>query len=330
MAKRNYLLISLIAALGLSIGYVEVTAGQKDKDKDKEKEKAEQKEKFKLDGEPSLFSFPLNLGEGSYLGVYLEEVTSERLRELGLKEERGAVVMKVVEASPASKAGLKENDVIVSFNGRKVESVRELQRLLNETPAGRSVTLDIIRGGNQQSLSATLSRRSPDTFFVSPDISHESSRRLNDRLLERNRELGERLGRIHPDFGTFNFSFPRAFGAFRGSRLGVSVETLSDQLAEYFGIKGRQGLLVTEVMENTPASKAGLKAGDVIVAVDNNAIESLNTLINALDNKDEGPVALTIVRNRSEQSVTVTLEKRETRPATRRRARVLTTVAGVA
>jgi membrane-associated protease RseP (regulator of RpoE activity) len=217
MAKRNYLLISLIAALGLSIGYVEVTAGQKDKDKDKEKEKAEQKEKFKLDGEPSLFSFPLNLGEGSYLGVYLEEVTSERLRELGLKEERGAVVMKVVEASPASKAGLKENDVIVSFNGRKVESVRELQRLLNETPAGRSVTLDIIRGGNQQSLSATLSRRSPDTFFVSPDISHESSRRLNDRLLERNRELGERLGRIHPDFGTFNFSFPRAFGAFRGS-----------------------------------------------------------------------------------------------------------------
>jgi S1-C subfamily serine protease len=319
MIKRNYFLISLIAALGLSMAYVEVTAGQKDKEKDK----------YKLDGEASVFSFPLSLGEGSYLGVYLEEVTPERLKELGLKEERGAVVMKVVGASPADKAGLKENDVIVSFNGRRVESVRELQRLLNETPAGRSVTFEVIRGGNQQTFTATLSKRSPGAFFVTPDGSLEANRRWADRFKERHRDLEERLKRDLPDFGSFNFSFPRAFGTFRGSRLGVTVETLSDQLAEYFGVKGRQGLLITEVMDNTPASKAGLKAGDVIVAVDNNAIESLNTLINALDNKDEGPVALAIVRNRAEQTITVTLEKRETRPATRRRATAVSTVTAV-
>jgi S1-C subfamily serine protease len=174
-----------------------------------------------------------------------------------------------------------------------------------------------------------LSKRSPGAFFVTPDGSLEANRRWADRFKERHRDLEERLKRDLPDFGSFNFSFPRAFGTFRGSRLGVTVETLSDQLAEYFGVKGRQGLLITEVMDNTPASKAGLKAGDVIVAVDNNAIESLNTLINALDNKDEGPVALAIVRNRAEQTITVTLEKRETRPATRRRATAVSTVTAV-
>ncbi|HET9533051.1 MAG TPA: PDZ domain-containing protein [Blastocatellia bacterium] len=320
MVKRYYLVISLVAALGLSIGYVEVAAGQKDKQKDK----SDLKEKGKTGVDSTVFSFPLNMGEGAYLGVYLEEVTPDRAKELGLREERGAVVMKIVEGGPADKAGVKENDVIVSFNGRRVDSVRELQRLLSETPAGRTVSVEIVRGGNLQTFSATLSKRTSELFLLRPDGSLDSHKwGLFDRHLEQQFKKGL------PDFGTFNFSFPRSFGTFRGTRLGVTVETLGDQLAEYFGVKGRQGLLVTEVIENTPASRAGLKAGDVIVAVDNTPVESLNTLVKALDNKDEGPINLSIVRNRAEQTITVTLEKRETRPATRRRVTTVSTDTGV-
>jgi C-terminal processing protease CtpA/Prc len=314
MVKRNYLIISLIAVLGMSVTYVEVAASQKDK------EKADQKSTEKSDFDSTVFSFPLNLGEGSYLGVYLEEVTSDRVKELGLKQERGAVVMKVVAGGPAEKAGIKENDVIVSFNGRRVDSARELRRLLSETPAGREIDMEVIRGGNQQAINATLARRSPGVLFMGPDGSLNTGRLWADRLGDRHRELTDKLRGELPDFGTFNFSLPYQFGAFRGTRLGLSVETISDQLAEYFGVKAKQGLLVTEVIENTPAARAGLKAGDVITAVDNAPVEGLDTLIKAIDNKEEGPVTLTIVRNRAEQTITVTLEKRATRPATRRRA----------
>ena len=102
---------------------------------------------------------PQVTGEGSYLGVYLEEVTPDRMKELGLAEERGAIVMKVVEGSPAAKAGLKENDVVVSFNGQRVDSMIALRRLLSETPADRNVQIEVIRGGNRQTVAATLSKK---------------------------------------------------------------------------------------------------------------------------------------------------------------------------
>src|SRR5215467_11929943 len=112
--------ISLVVLLITSLGAAAVAAAETQKEKAKTKEQADksQKEKDKVWTEPSQGLFPVEVysGEGGYLGVYLEEVTSDRTKELGLTEERGAIVMKVVSASPAEKAGLKENDVIVSFN----------------------------------------------------------------------------------------------------------------------------------------------------------------------------------------------------------------------
>src|SRR5262249_40204140 len=97
--------------------------------------------------------------DGSYLGVFLEEVTSDRVKELGLSQERGAIIMKVIKDSPAEKAGLKENDVIVSFNGRPVDSVREFERLLGDTPPNRTVAIEFLRGGSRQTVSATVTKR---------------------------------------------------------------------------------------------------------------------------------------------------------------------------
>jgi S1-C subfamily serine protease len=257
------------------------------------------------------------------LGVYLEEVTADRARELKLSNERGAIVMKVVEGSPAEKAGLKENDVIVSFNGRRVDTVRELQRLLAETPAGRNVQFETIRGGGNHTVQATLTRRSPEVGWAHFDDSmlRKNLTQNQEALLKRNQDALklyekslERAGKTFQGYGDFNFVAPGKFMYFRGSKLGIGVETLTDQLAEFFGVKSGHAVLVTEVTENSAAAKAGLKAGDVITAVDGQTIDGVSELLQAISKKQEGTIALTIVRNRSEQTITVTVEKSETRP----------------
>jgi C-terminal processing protease CtpA/Prc len=342
MLRRISLVTLLIAALGAGVAIAN-TAAQKDKAKSKEQtESKEQKEKDKtlFDSSPGLFPLELGAGEGGYLGVYLEEVTPERTKELGLKEERGAMVMKVVADSPAEKSGLKENDVIVSFNGRRVDSVRELQRLLNETPADRSVQIEVIRAGSRQALATTLAKRSLQSFrMLGPGFdekftkqNEESMKRAEESLKRSEEAMKQYQGKLDTlprDFGDFAFVNPGEFAFFGGTRLGVSAESLTDQLAEFFGVKDSKGVLVAAVEENSSAAKAGIKAGDVIIAIDNEKIDSVRALVKALSGKTDGTVAVKIVRNRAEQTVNVTLEK--STPATpRHRAVVYTKRSSVA
>lgn len=302
MIRKSYLILFAIALL--SVGAMASADNQKDKAEGQQKEKPAD-EAVIVDA----FPFTIQIGGGSYLGVYLEDISSERARSLNLREERGALVMKVSEGSPAEKAGLKENDVIVSFNGRPIESVRELQRVLSETPEGRTVQLEVVREGSRQKLSATLSRRTSRSSLLDQ---------------ERMRERMNRLRKGVPDIGAFDFKGTMRFGVYRGSSLGITVETMEDQLAEHFGVKDGKGLLVTEVRENSPAAKAGLKAGDVITAVDNEKSADLIRLLSAANRKQDGQVTLSILRNRAEQTITVTFEKRETKPAPRRQSFITT------
>jgi predicted metalloprotease with PDZ domain len=299
MQRLKPLILILFVALAAGIAGAQTAEGQKDKEKAKGKAETPAPEAWAL-------TMPMGFNEGSYLGVYLEEVTPERAKELGLKEERGALVMKVVEGSPAEKAGLKENDTIISFNGRRVDSVREMQRMLGETPVGRNVTIEIVRGGSQQTISTTLSKRSSDFALLNPGWTEPRMPRAPRRPDAMTPPGG---------FGDFySFKFPR-FGGFMGTRLGITIEPLTGQLAEYFGVKSGQGVLVTEVRANAPAAKGGLKAGDVITAIDGKKIENVDTLVEAITEKEEGQMTLTILRNRVEQTLTVTIEKR--RPSTR-------------
>lgn len=327
MLKRFY--PALVVAMILTVGLWASSSASAQKDKEKEKaEKAEkEKNKFAVAGEfPSMFAFQPFAGDSGYLGVYLEEVTAERMKELGLGEERGAVVMKVVDNGPAQKAGIKENDVIVAFNGRRVDSVKELQRLLSETPADRKVNIEVVRGGGRETLSATLSKRTQEFGVFTPGF--------GDKFFERGKsfnELGDSL-KLHRDamkalprdFGNYSFVTPGEFGFFRGTRIGISVESLTDQLSEYFGVKEGGGVLVSRVEPDGPAARAGLKAGDVIVAIDDKKIDNVTSLVSEITVKNQGPVRLRILRNRAEQTITVQLEAQKTPPARRPRAQVST------
>jgi membrane-associated protease RseP (regulator of RpoE activity) len=321
MSKR--ILVSfLLAALGATATFAQGDADQKERAKAKEKAESEPLA-------PSVVEFPMTWGARSYLGVYLEEVTADRVKELNLPEERGAIVMKVIAGSPAEKAGLKENDVIVSFNGRRVDSVRELQRLLGETPEGRNVAIEVVRGGRTQTIAATLTKRSQEPPFynfqgkLGEDFfkNNEEAMRRAEEALKRSQE--NLKGKSWGDFGNFNFVGPGQFMFFQGGRLGIGAESLTAQLGDYFGVKDGRGVLVTDVRENTPAANAGLKAGDVIIEVDGQKIDNLPALVTEIDKKPEGAVTLKVIRNRGEQTITVMLEKNERRSTIRPRARIM-------
>lgn len=215
------------------------------------------------------------------LGVEIADVTAARVAELKLAGETGVVIEEVEENSPAAKAGLQKNDVILSFAGERVRSAAQLRRLVQETPPGRKVALEVSREGKTRTVELEL----------------EESARM------RRGEWRVPMPPLPP------IEIPEIHIFSRGARLGISGDEISGQLAEYFGVKQGKGVLVREVMTGSAAAKAGLKAGDVIVRVDDAAVEDMGDLREALGDREKKEVTLTIVRERREQTLKVALDE---------------------
>lgn len=260
-------------------------------------------------GEAKTFSFFFD-GDGGYLGVQAEEVTKDNFAKYGLREVRGVAVEKVVEGSPADKAGIQNGDVIVRFNNEEVTSVRKLSRLLDEVSADHQAKLTVIRSGGEREITATLGKRPMpkfedgafgnlpriERFPVPPTSEFPPMPRVQDM---------PRVESLPP--GAPDQTFIWRGGS--GRRIGVGVTTLTKQLSEYFGVTS--GLMVNEVRADSPAAKAGIKAGDIIVEVEGKEVKGDIDLIRAIAEKKEGEVSLTIVRDRNRQVVRVTPEKAE-------------------
>ena len=244
------------------------------------------------DQEPADRAFSLFVDGGAFLGVGTEDITKENMGRYGMREVRGVGVTQVIKDSPAEKAGLKKDDVILRFDGESVTSVRKLSRLVGESSADQTVRITISRGGAEQEVSATLSKHNVANIFGAG---------IRDQVL---RGIEKDWPQINSDDGNFVFSF----GGNR--RIGVSTQTLTKQLADYFGAKDG-GVLITSVTDNSPAAKAGLKAGDVITAVDGEKVDSSGDVSRVINKKQEGEVSLTILRGHSTRTVNLTPEKRE-------------------
>lgn len=237
-------------------------------------------------------------GGGSYLGVYISDVDADDVSQLGLKQERGARIEDVSDDGPAQKAGLQKDDVVVGWNGSQVESTAQLRRLVTETPADRVVELEVIRDGKKRDVKVTIAER--ESMVQSFSFRGPGPEQM-EGLVERLRSSGERM-RLHaPEFRGSVFAF------MGGGRLGVGIQSVGDQLGEYFGLDGRNGVLVTSVEEDSPADKAGLKAGDIILSVGGEPVDGTGELALAVREADQGPIAVGILRDRKERTVTVEL-----------------------
>jgi serine protease Do len=228
-------------------------------------------------------------GESSYLGVDIADVSAERLSELKLKEEHGAEVTMVDQDAPAGKAGLHEHDVIVSVNGTAVESAAQLRRMIKETPPGRVVNLGISRDGQPLSIKVQLADR------------HKSM---------------EWEPKIHPEIPKIpsmpDFDLPVSVVIVHSSaRSGLMVENMTPQLGEFFGVKGGNGVLVRSVEKGSRGDKAGFRAGDVIVKVNNQAVHDSSDFTHALRSSQGSSASVTLIRDKKEQKLTLTLPEKK-------------------
>jgi serine protease Do len=228
---------------------------------------------------------------GSYLGVGAMEVTSDRAKALGLKEERGVEISRVDPEGPAGKAGMKEGDVVLEFNGQPVQSYAQFVRMVQETPIGRQVKIVVWRGGAAQTLTATVGERKNAPIVIGPD----SGWNFNMPAIPNMPEMP-------------NIEIPR-FGTIQSGMLGIWGESLAqeEQLAEFFGVS--DGVLVRSVRKGSSAEKAGIKAGDVITKVDESSVSTSADITRALRNaKAKKTVTVIVVRNKKEMPLTVTVE----------------------
>ncbi|MGH9432915.1 MAG: PDZ domain-containing protein, partial [Terriglobia bacterium] len=218
-------------------------------------------------------------GTSAWLGVELRDVTAADVKAQKLSGDYGAVILSVEANSPAEKAGLKPGDVLAEFAGREIWSVSQLERWVGDTPAGRTVEVKFFRDGALKFANVTLESHSHE--FHMPAI---------------------KMPPINiPDFSHFHFSWGHP-------RLGITGQTLTPQLARYFGVDQGKGVLVTEVQSGTAAEKAGLKAGDCIVRFGSKTIDGMEDLESAvLSATGEQPVTLTILRNHQKKDLAVSL-----------------------
>lgn len=244
---------------------------------------------------PARHAVMVRSGSGSgYLGVSVRDISHDEASSLKLPDDSGVEVTVVDQDSPAGKAGIKEHDVIRSFNGEKVESRAQLFRMLTETPGGHTISLDILRNGQPMNLKVQLAdRHAFGQTWVMPRV-----------------EVPEIvIPPMNIDMGNMEMMMSTARG-------GVQVESLSPQLREFFGAPAEQGLLVRTVEKGTPADQAGLRAGDVIVKVQDRPIRSVGDYRMALRDASGKSVSISIVRDKREQSLTLKIpERRESSSA---------------
>lgn len=227
------------------------------------------------------FASSMNARQPTYLGVGVVPIDEQIARELNWNGDSGLFITVVETGSPAAKAGLLPNDIIVSFNGKTLRDPAELGGLVADLPAGRKVHLKIFRAGKMVHLTAVL-----------------ASRDLHPRP-----EPLVRLDLPAPD--TFFSDMPSPALRWRNSLVGVEYEGVDSQLAQFFGVK--QGVLIRFVQPGSAAGEGGLHAGDVVTKVNGKAVGTPRDFALALQNREPRKQNLTmeVARDHKERTMKI-------------------------
>jgi serine protease Do len=224
-----------------------------------------------------------------YLGVGVADLTDDRVKALNLKDDTGVEVKHVDSDSAASKAGLKEGDVILEVNGKAVENIEQFIRTIGAAQPGTKVDLTVWRNGGRQTLTATLDSRPFNPFFgfgPNPPVPP--------------------LPPSPPDGDLFSI-LPG-----NSPRVGFEGEPVTGQLAAFFGV--REGVLVRSVAANTPADKAGLKAGDIVTKVNGTPVTSPREITGLVRASRKKTVSFSVVRNKKEMSLDIEVAQQDSQP----------------
>jgi membrane-associated protease RseP (regulator of RpoE activity) len=226
-------------------------------------------------------------GEQAYLGVVLQPLTVDLKEAMDVKRDlQGVLISDVVDQSPADEYGLRDGDILIEIAGEEIDTVKGAVSAIKSHAPGDEVKIVVLRDGDKkEAVTVVLGKRGED----------------DEKMLER-----------------FHFqSLPdisRHFEGFHGEPqgyLGVRIENIStSDLGDYFGVEKGEGVLVVEVVEDSPADEAGILAGDVILKVDGKDVKSTDKLVQYIRKSEPGDKTdLTIKRKRRTKTIEVDLGK---------------------
>jgi S1-C subfamily serine protease len=222
------------------------------------------------------------------IGVTIRDVTLDDASKARLSAPAGVYVESVREGSPAARAGFQAGDIVVDFDGERVRSASHFTRLVQESVVDRQVAAVVVRGTSKQTLNVAPEASTASNFILR-SLPQPNAQRATPR--EFNFEL---------DRGALRFALPAT-----GATLGVSVTPLSDQLASFFGVT--QGVLVNEVTSGSPAAAAGVRAGDVLTAINGETVTSAADITRTLRARRGESVEISVTRDRKSQTLKATI-----------------------
>ncbi len=225
----------------------------------------------------------------AYLGVHIDTVTPQQVSTFKLPDSNGAIITDLDQDGPACRAGFKENDVIVGFDGAKVESPEQLGSMIHATRAGKTVVFAVYRNGEKKNVKVTLGSW--------PQVNAPHAPHSEGFVSGTPRWTPPPV--VAPDIEVPSISV-------LSSRHGLVVESLCPQLADYFNVPGGRGVLVRSVEKGSPADAAGLRAGDVIVKLNNEIVHDMADWRRSMRLKAD-QISVTLVRDKREQTVVMHL-----------------------
>lgn len=215
----------------------------------------------------------------TYLGIFMDELTASMKEKAGYPHETGVVISSVAPGGPAEKAGIEGGDICYLFNGVKAEDPAHLGKIVRERKAGEKIAMVIYREGKEKKLFVKLDRRAP-----LPSAKDE----LGAYSVE---DISKIMGDAYTSAGKVYLQ------SMTRGHLGMALVDLNEDLAPYFSAKKGEGALVFSVEPESPAAKAGIKGGDVIVNVNGAAVGASSDITGALAELEKGDmVSLDVMR----------------------------------
>lgn len=228
----------------------------------------------------------------TYIGIYMDDLSDTIKEEYQYPHEGGVLITGIANDSPAEKAGLEEHDIVYRFGTKEVENSVHLCSLVQAKKPGDKVALVIYRAGKKKTVEVTLGTRELPATIA---LEHQ---KLAEEFMNRAKEAGR-----------MRFKVAGEPSMLKG-RLGMVVEDLNKDLAPYFNVKEDEGVLVVEVEEESPAEKAGVKAGDVITAIGDAPVHNVEALSNEVSKANEGDtLAVDLIRKGAKKSVAIEVGK---------------------